>query len=129
MAKTHQEFLSEFADEREPLVGALLSAITEECPNLTEIIKWNAPSFCDNGKDRMTIMLHKKNSVGLILHTGARPKEDKKAPRLYDDSTGLLEWNSNIRATLSFTSIDDFLAKQELFREAVKTWISKTKDL
>ena len=129
MTKTHQEFLSEFADERKPLVEALLIAITEECPNLTEIIKWNAPSFCDNGKDRLTIMLHKKDSVGLILHTGARPKEDKKAPRLYDDSTGLLEWNSNIRATISFTSIDDFLAKQGLFKEAVKTWISKTKDL
>ena len=129
MTKTHQEFISEFADERKPLVEALLKAITEECPNLTEIIKWNAPSFCDNGKDRMTIMLHKKNTVGLILHTGTKPKEDKKAPRLYDDGTGLLEWNSNIRATISFTSIDDFLAKQELFKNAVTTWISKTKDL
>jgi uncharacterized protein YdhG (YjbR/CyaY superfamily) len=129
MAKTHQEFLSEFADERKPLVKALLSAINEECPHLAEIIKWNAPSFCDNGKDRMTIMLHKKNIVGLILHTGAKPKEDKKAPRLYNDSTGILEWNSNIRATISFTSIDDFLAKKELFKEAVKTWVSKTKNL
>jgi len=129
MTKTHQEFLSEFADDRKPLVNALLVAITEECPNLTEVIKWNAPSFCDDGKDRMTIMLHKKNIVSLILHTGARPKEDKKAPRLYDDATGLLEWNSNIRATISFTSVDDFLVKQELFRKAVKTWVSKTKDL
>lgn len=129
MAKTHQEFLSEFDDERKPLVKALLVAINEECSHLTEIIKWNAPSFCDNGKDRMTIMLHKKNIVGLILHTGAKPKEDKKAPRLYDDDTGLLEWNSNIRATISFTDIDDFLTKKDLFKEAVKTWVSKTKDL
>ena len=129
MAKTHQEFLSEFTDERKSLVKALLVAINEECPHLTEIIKWNAPSFCDNGKDRMTIMLHKKNIVGLILHTGVKPKEDKKAPRLYDDSTGLLEWNSNIRATISFANIDDFLAKQELFKKAVKTWVTKTKDL
>jgi hypothetical protein len=129
MAKTHQEFLSQFTDERKPLVKALLVAINDACPNLTEIIKWNAPSFCDNGKDRMTIMLHKKNIVGLILHTGAKPKEDKKAPRLYDDSTGLLEWNSNIRATISFAGVDEFLAKQELFKEAAKTWVSKTKDM
>ena len=129
MAKTHQEFLSKFSDERKPLVKALLAAINEECPHLTEIIKWNAPSFCDNGKDRMTIMLHKKNIVGLILHTGAKPKEDKKAPRLYDDTTGLLEWNSNIRATISFTDIDDFRTKRDLFKQAVKTWVSKTKDL
>ena len=129
MAKTHQEFLSEFDDKRKPLVKAVLAAIKEECPNLTEIIKWNAPSFCDNGKDRMTIMLHKKNMVGLILHTGVKPKEDKKAPRLYEDDTGLLEWNSNIRATISFTGMDDFLAKQSLFKKATKTWVSKTKDL
>jgi len=129
MTKTHQEFLSDFTDERKPLVKALLRSITEECPNLTETIKWNAPSFCDNGKDRMTIMLHKKNIVGLILHTGVKPKEDKKAPRLYDDRTGLLEWNSNIRATISFTTMDDFLAKRELFKKSVKTWISNTKDL
>ena len=129
MAKTHQEFLSEFDDKRKPLVKAILAAIMEECPNLTEIIKWNAPSFCDNGKDRMTIMLHKKNMVGLILHTGVKPKEDKKAPRLYEDDTGLLEWNSNIRATISFTGMDDFLAKQSLFKKATKTWVSKTKDL
>lgn len=129
MAKTHQEFLSEFAYERETLVRALLTAITEEYQHLTEIIKWNAPSFCDNGKDRMTIMLHKKNMVGLILHTGAKRKEDKKAPHLYDDSTGLLEWNSNIRATISFANIDDFLTKRELFKEAVQTWVAKTKDL
>jgi hypothetical protein len=32
MAKTHQEFLSEFDDERKSLVQALLVAINEECP-------------------------------------------------------------------------------------------------
>ena len=129
MAKTHQEFLAEYDDERKPLVEAMLAAIVEACPDLTEIIKWNAPSFCDNGKDRMTLLLHKKDTVGLILHTGAKPKEDKKAPRLYDDSTVLLDWNSNIRATISFASVDDFLAKRDVFKQAVRTWVSQTKDL
>lgn len=77
----------------------------------------------------MTVLLHKKDVVGLILHTGAKPKEDKKAPRLYDDNTGLFDWNSNIRATISFTSVDDFLAKRDLFKQAVRTWVSQTKDL
>lgn len=82
MTKTPQEFMTEFDDERKPLVEALLQAIIEECPTLTETIKWNAPTFCYNEKDRMTIMLHKKDRVGLILHTGAKPKEDKQAPHL-----------------------------------------------
>ncbi len=129
MTTTHQDFLLRFEDERKPLVEALLQAINEECPYLTKIIKWNAPSFCENGKDRMTLMLHKQGSVGLILHTGARPKEDKKAPHLYEDRTGLLEWNSNIRATITFTDLSGFISKKDLFQQAVKNWLEETKNL
>ena len=129
MTTTHQEFLNKFEDERKPLLEALLQAINEECPNLTKIIKWNAPSYCEDGKDRMTILLHKKDSVGLILHTGAKPKEDKKAPQLYRDDTDLLEWNSNIRATIPFSDLTDFLSKRKVFKKAVKRWIEETKGL
>jgi uncharacterized protein YdhG (YjbR/CyaY superfamily) len=129
MIKTHQEFMSQFDDQRKPLVAALLAAIVEECPNLGETIKWNAPTFCENGKDRMTLMLHKKDRVGLILHTGARPKEDKNAPHLYADESGLLEWNSNIRATIFFFGLDEFLSKRDLFKKAVKRWLEETKSL
>ncbi len=129
MAKTHHEFLTQFDDERKPLVEAILIAIIEECPTLTESIKWNAPTFCYDTKDRLTIMLHKKDRVGLILHTGAKPKEDKKAPPIYTDDTELLEWNSNIRATISFSDLNDFLSNRDLFKKAVKRWIEETKGL
>ena len=129
MIKTHQEFMDQFEDGRKPLVEAVLKAIIEACPTLTESIKWNAPNFCDDGKDRMTFMLHKKETVGLILHTGARPKEDKKAPHLFTDETGLLEWNSNIRATVTFVSMDDFTAKRTQFQAAVKRWVDETQGL
>jgi hypothetical protein len=121
--------MTNFDDERKPLVEALLKAIREACPTLTETIKWNAPSFCYNGKDRMTMMLHKKDRVGLVLHTGAKPKEDKKAPHLYTDDTELLEWNSNIRATISFSDPAAFSSQRNLFKKAVKRWVEETKDL
>lgn len=129
MTETHREFITNFEDERKPLVEAMLKAITEACPTLTENIKWNAPNFCDNDKDRMTIMLHKKDIVGFILHTGAKPKEDKKAPHLYSDDTGLLAWNSNIRATITFSDLNDFLSKRDLFKKAINRWIEETKGL
>lgn len=129
MTNAHQSFLAEFNDERRPLLEAILQAIDEECPQLTKIIKWNAPSFCDNGKDRLTVMLHKTDRVGLILHTGVKPKEDKKGPHLYEDSTGLLEWNSDIRATILFADLADFLSKRGLFKQAVKQWIEETRNL
>jgi len=125
---THQEFMVKFDDERKQLLEAILKAITEECPALTETIKWNAPTFCYNGKDRMTIMLHKRDRVSLILHTGAKPKEDKKAPHLYTDDTELLEWNSNIRATISFFDLNDFISKRNLFKKCIKRWIQETKE-
>lgn len=129
MIKTHHEFLMQFDDERKPLVKAMLEAIFKACPTLTESIKWNAPNFSDDGKDRMTLMLHKKGTVGLIFHTGARPKEDKRAPHLFTDETGLLEWNSNIRATVSFGDHAEFMAKRSLFQTAVKRWVEETKGL
>jgi hypothetical protein len=129
MTTIHQAFLSKFHDERKSLVEAVLEAILEACPDLSETIKWNAPTFCYEGKDRMTIMLHKKDRVGLILHTGAKPKEDKKAPHLYQDDTGLLEWNSNIRATITFCAVADFSSKRNLFKKAVKRWVDETKSL
>lgn len=129
MIKTHQEFMDQFEDGRKPLVEAVLKGIVEVCPGLTETIKWNAPNFCVEGKDRITLMLHKPVLVGVIFHTGARPKEDKKAPHLFTDDTGLLEWNSNIRATVSFASMDEFTAKRTQFQMAVKRWVDETKGL
>jgi hypothetical protein len=46
-------------------------------------------------------MLHKKDGVGIILHSGARQKVDTTAPHLYIDDTELLQWNSNNRAIIS----------------------------
>lgn len=129
MSTAHQSFLSQFNDTRKPLVEAMLQAIDEGCPDLTKIIKWNAPSYCDDGKDRLTMLLHKKDRVGIILHTGMKPKEDKKAPRLYKDTTDLLDWNSNIRATIVFVDMPDFLSKRNAFQQAVKRWLDETKNL
>lgn len=129
MATIHQDFLNGFNDARGPLLAAMLAAIGEACPGLTESIKWNAPNFTDAGRDRLTFMLHKPESVSLILHTGVRPKEDKKAPRLYADDSGLLEWNSNIRATITFRDLADFDSKRELFKKAVKRWLDETRNL
>jgi hypothetical protein len=126
---SHADFMSQWDDYRKPLLAEIMRTITETSPDLTESIKWNAPNYCDDGKDRLTVMLHKKDRVALILHTGARPKEDKKAPVLFADDTGLLEWNSNIRATIYFSDLPDFEAKKDLFKQAVTRWLAETKSL
>lgn len=65
----------------------------------------------------------------MILYTGARPKADKKAPHLFPDDTGLLEWNAAIRATMSFVDLAEFMTKRSLFQVAVKRWVEETKGM
>lgn len=130
MGKLHDEFVSTIDNtERRNLLSAILEAIREACPELTEVIKWNAPSFCYNRKDRLTIMLHKREEVGLIFHTGAKPKEDKKAPPIFEDTIGLLRWNSNIRANVSFSNYDVFMQSKTLFIRTIQEWIEQTKNI
>ena len=74
-------------------------------------------------------MLHKKDEIGLIFHTGAKPKEDKKAPPIYKDTIGLLRWNSNIRANVSFKSYDVFKQSKTLFIRTIQDWIEQTKNM
>ncbi|MBK8049283.1 MAG: DUF1801 domain-containing protein [Anaerolineales bacterium] len=126
MTTPHQSFLGEFNDARKPLVEAMLTAIHEACPDLTESIKWNAPNFSDAGKDRLSFMLHKPDRVVLVLHAGAKVKEDKKASHLYQDDTGLLAWQSNIRATITFHDLAGFTSHRDEFKQAMQRWIMET---
>ena len=59
--------------------------------NLTEQIKWNAPSFCHNREDRITFNLHAKDHFKLIFHCGAKPKDTKTNRQLFNDETGLIK--------------------------------------
>jgi Domain of unknown function (DU1801). len=57
---------------------------------LSEHVKWNAPSFTHYGEDRITLKLNSPKSVDLVFHRGSKVKE-MPDNRLIDDSTGLLK--------------------------------------
>lgn len=94
--------------------------------NLTEQIKWNAPSFCIDGEDLITANLSKEDRVLLVFHRGAKTKE-KLPEKLIDDTTGLLNWAANDRATVAFISLEDVSAKKAKLKKLVKQWIAATK--
>lgn len=93
---------------------------------LEEHIKWNAPSFCYNGDDRVTFNLRGKDFFLLVFHCGAKVKENKEKAPLFEDATGLLEWLSGERATMKFTGTDDVKAKEKGLVEAVAKWLEAT---
>jgi len=92
-------------------------------PNLSEQIKWNAPSFCLNGEDKITFNLPpKKDSIQLVFHRGVKKKELPKEKLINDDS-GLLKWATNDRAVIRFTSMQEILENETKFIDIIQKWL------
>ena len=102
--------------------------ILETDKDLTEHIKWNAPSFCLHGEDRITFNLHGKESFRLIFHRGARVKDNKTRERLFEDQTGLLTWASPDRAVAEFGNMDDVVSKTAALKTIVRIWLEITRE-
>ena len=93
-------------------------------PQLTEHIKWNAPSYACNGEDRVTFSLHGQGFFRLVFHCGAKAKNRQLEGRLIDDSTQLLEWVTDDRATARFTNMHDVREKEAALRTVIQQWIA-----
>ena len=122
--KTVTEFLNSLDDDTRAQVKELRSIITVSNPKLQERIKWNAPSYALDDEDRITFnVMNKEGTVKLILHMGATRKENKKAKPIMTDSTGLVEWSSDIRGILSFPTLQDVTTKRDDITELLKQWL------
>jgi hypothetical protein len=108
-------------------IETVRAIIARADPRLTERIKWNAPSYCLNGDDRITFNLHGKgDSFLLVFHCGAKAKEDGSKTPLFSDETGLLHWVTGSRATVKFTSKEDIAAKQAALENVIVKWLEVT---
>jgi hypothetical protein len=106
--KTVEEFLGDLNEDKRLQVDTLRNLIFDTEPQLKEHIKWNAPSYVLDGEDRITFnLMNKQGFVKLVLHMGASRKEDKKSVPIMQDESGLIEWSSDIRGMITFSSIDD----------------------
>ncbi len=107
---------------------ALRELILNANKDITEHVKWSAPSFCFGGDDRITFNLHKNDCVMLIFHRGAKGKEVKGKAPIFNDTTGLLEWLSNERAVIKIYSLDEVNEKKAKLIKVVKQWIKENSD-
>jgi hypothetical protein len=104
-------------------VEQLRTAILDSNDQITEHIKWNAPSFCYKGEDRVTFRLYPEDRVQLIFHRGAKVKGDA-ADFAFDDHTGLLKWVAADRAVVAIRDAKDVEAKQRDLVEFVNRWVA-----
>lgn len=122
--KTVDEFLRDLNDEKGYQVKVLREIILSTDKALTEHIKWNCPSYIFENEDRITFnIVNKDDKVKLVLHMGAKKKENKGGKPVIEDMTGLILWNSDIRGMISFDSTEDILAKREQLTGIIQRWL------
>lgn len=130
MAKTKvnvEEFLADLDHPRKAEILQIRSAILAASPGVTEQVKWNAPSFCINGDDRVTFRLQPHDVVNLILHHGAKVRVD--ADDLRDlDQTGLVRWLSPDRGIVELEDAAEVQAKLPAVVDLTDRWFQATAD-
>lgn len=93
-------------------VQALREIIHGVNDQITEQIKWNAPSFSYKGY-LVTFNLHDKTQVRLVFHNGI----------ILDDQSGFLQGTYPDRRLAYFSSLEDVEAKRPALEAAIKTWV------
>lgn len=111
-----------FRKEIEQLRNCILTANTD----LTENIKWNAPNYCFNNQDRITMRIQPPKLVQLIFHRGAKKQEQPKN-KLIDTKSKLLVWKENDRAIATFKNMQEIEDAQTDLAKIVIEWINATK--
>lgn len=118
-------FVDKLDGPEQQIVSLIREAILESDAEITEHIKWNAPSFCYGGEDRVTFRLKLKDGgAQLIFHRGAKVKDASDFN--FDDSSGLLEWAAADRAILKLKDPEDATAKRSAVVQLVGDWMKAT---
>jgi hypothetical protein len=119
-----EQFLKTLEHPLKAQLKSLRRAILARSADISEHLKWNAPSFCIGGEDRVTFRLHPKGHLQLVFHRGAKVK-DAKGFRFEDDS-GLMEWAAADRGVVTLRDAQDAKAKQAAVVELVQRWMEAT---
>jgi hypothetical protein len=104
-----------------PLLKEIRRTILEADPRITEGIKWNSSSFYCYGWFA-TVNLRAKNGVQVVLHHGAKIRDDSTLSFTIDDPSHLLAWPSKDRAIVTFISTDHFQNNSVAFKKIIKQW-------
>lgn len=116
-------FMAELQHPLKAGIEQLRSAILASNEQITEHVKWNAPSFCYGGVDRATFRLQPGDRLQLILHRGAKTRNDSADFR-FEDPSGLLEWLAPDRAVVTFRDLADIDARQAMVVNLVNRWVT-----
>lgn len=119
------DFLDQINPSLRDEIEYLRSIIMNTGMNLTEGIKWNAPSYSINGNDRITLRINSPKIIQIIFHRGA--KVQKQSPeRILSDKYTILLWKENDRAIATFKSLNEIQDNILILKEIITKWIEST---
>jgi hypothetical protein len=118
------EFMQALDHPLKAEIEAVRAVVLGADEQMSERIKWNAPSFGRGGEDRVTMRLQPGDVLQLIFHRGAKVKD--ATGFAFDDTTGLLQWVAADRATVTLTDIEDVQAKSAAIGKVVGEWVRAT---
>jgi hypothetical protein len=103
-------FLEKLDHPFKPEVQAVRDIIKRVNPNITEQIKWNAPTFSFKDEYLVTFNLHAKNRVHLVFHNR----------QIASVNSYILEGNYPDRRMAYFSDMNDVIAKSQALESVVK---------
>lgn len=122
---TVEAWLAAQAPDIRSAVERLRAIVLEAGDGVTEHIKWNGPSFCIGGDDRITVGLAPRGGVRAVLHRGVKTK-DAADLRALDDS-GWVQWAASDRGVVAFADEAAVMADAEAFADLCRRWLEATR--
>jgi len=106
-------------------VERLRAIALDAADGVTEHIKWNGPSFCIDGDDRITVGLAPRGGVRAILHRGVKVKD--ATGFVFPDDSGLIQWAAPDRGVVAFADEAAVTAHAEVFADICRRWLEATR--
>ncbi len=105
-----------------PALEAVRAVILGASLKISEGIKWNAPSF--RTTEWFATINIRKDEVMVILHRGAKVKDDSSGGLSIRDPAGVLEWLAKERAAVRFRDLKAVQSGKAAFAGIVRQWIA-----
>ncbi len=105
-----------------PALEAVRATILGASPKIGEGIQWNTPSF--RTTEWFATINIRKDEVLVILHRGAKVKDNSSGGLAISDPSGLLEWLAKERAAVRFRDLAAVKSGKSAFTSIVRQWIA-----
>lgn len=118
-------FLSKLDHPRKAEIEAVRQIILGVSPQIREGLKWNAQSFRTTDYFA-TVNLRGRGGderVWLILHRGAKAKDNSANDLKVADPGGLLKWLASDRCLVTFEDARDIQSKRAALQAILQAWI------